>query len=465
MRSPSPPRQLYGDLEPGQRKALHDLLLRLVSPGQQGEPVRTRVPRRQVVAAPDQDELVDRLVRTRLVTSDDGVLEIAHEALARAWPRLRGWLEDDVEGQRILHHLSTTADTWDALGRPASELYRGVRLAQALEWRDRPHPELNETETAFLDAVRRARRRRASAPPPSRPGGRPGSSAGSGSCSPAPACSSLIALAAGGYAAVPAEPGRGQRGDRPPSRCLRGRAAGRSPVPAHRRHQPLAAARGRGRTAGRLAGDPGEPVDRAGQASHAWSGRRRPEAATWRPWTSVPTAAGSPPPTTRTGCTSTTPPPTGCCAATTPAGLPRTSRRASSGRSAPTAASSPSSWRSWSPREPVRLLDPDTMQPTTEARLPRRQTGRRGRRPVQRRRTLPRGHPADGPATVKVTATPGLRGGLGPPLPVHATRAGADRQRPPGAGAQPGRPDPVHRLAADGVRGGDRASGSGAART
>ena len=68
------------------------------------------------------------------MTSDDGVVEIAHEALARAWPRLRGWLDDDVEGQRILHHLTGAADAWDALGRPDSELYRGVRLAQALEW-------------------------------------------------------------------------------------------------------------------------------------------------------------------------------------------------------------------------------------------------------------------------------------------------------------------------------------------
>ena len=99
--------------------------------------MRARVPRRQVVTDPDQDELVDRLVRIRLVTSDDGVVEIAHEALARAWPRLRGWLDDDVEGQRILHHLSAAADTWDSLGRPTSELYRGVRLAQAPEWQDR----------------------------------------------------------------------------------------------------------------------------------------------------------------------------------------------------------------------------------------------------------------------------------------------------------------------------------------
>ena len=143
---------LYGELDPDQRRALHGLLLRLVSPGTQGEPVRSRLPRRQVVTHPAQDELVDRLVRARLVTSDDGFVEIAHEAVARAWPRLRGWLDDDIEGQRILHHLSATAEAWDSLGRPPSELYRGVRLAQALEWHEQPHPELTATEQEFLDA-------------------------------------------------------------------------------------------------------------------------------------------------------------------------------------------------------------------------------------------------------------------------------------------------------------------------
>ena len=143
---------LYGELDPRQRRALHDLLLRLVSAGTEGEPVRSRLPRRQVVTDPAQDELVDRLVRSRLVTSDDGFVEIAHEALARAWPRLRGWLEDDIEGQRILHHISATAEAWDSLGRPPSELYRGVRLAQALEWQERPHPDLTATEREFLEA-------------------------------------------------------------------------------------------------------------------------------------------------------------------------------------------------------------------------------------------------------------------------------------------------------------------------
>lgn len=74
--------------------------------------------------------LVTRLAAARLVTSDHETVQIAHESLVHAWPRLRGWLDDDVESQRILHHLVSAADAWDSLGRPASELYRGVRLGR-----------------------------------------------------------------------------------------------------------------------------------------------------------------------------------------------------------------------------------------------------------------------------------------------------------------------------------------------
>ena len=141
---------VYGGIDPSRRPALRDLLLRLVLPNSEGEPVRARVPRRLLVTDSEQDELIDLLVRSRLLTSDDKVVELAHEALARAWPRLRGWLDDDVEGQRILHHLSSAADAWDSLGRPTSELYRGLRLVQATEWSTHPHPELTITERDFL---------------------------------------------------------------------------------------------------------------------------------------------------------------------------------------------------------------------------------------------------------------------------------------------------------------------------
>ena len=146
---------LYARLEPGRRDELRDLFLRLVSPGPEGTPVRARVPRHRVAADAEHQALIEMVVAARLVTSDDGVLEITHEALTRAWPRLRAWLDDDVEGQRIRHHLTTAADAWDSLGRPDSELYRGVRLVRALDWHDHTASTLTETERAFLDAGRR----------------------------------------------------------------------------------------------------------------------------------------------------------------------------------------------------------------------------------------------------------------------------------------------------------------------
>lgn len=145
---------LYGRMDSGQRHLLRDLVLRLVSPGIDGEAVRTQVPRRLIASDSRHERLIEMLVDARLVTSDEGVLEITHEALARAWPRLRGWLDDDVEGQRIRHHLSGAADAWDTLERPDSELYRGVRLTRALEWQSRTESALTDTERDFLAAAR-----------------------------------------------------------------------------------------------------------------------------------------------------------------------------------------------------------------------------------------------------------------------------------------------------------------------
>jgi WD40 repeat protein/DNA-binding SARP family transcriptional activator len=159
---------VYETASSTQRPLLRDLMLRLVTPSPEGEPVRSRIPRRALAGDADREQVVELLVGARLVTSDEETVELAHEALARAWPRLRGWLDDDVDGQRILRHLSLAADTWDAMGRPDAELYRGVRLTRALEWQARAAANLNATERQFLDASQRhdlaqrqaARRRR-----------------------------------------------------------------------------------------------------------------------------------------------------------------------------------------------------------------------------------------------------------------------------------------------------------------
>ena len=149
--------RLYAEVGLGRRQLLRDLMLRLVAPGQHGQPVRIRVPRRMVATDTEHERLIEMLVSARLVTSDDGAVEMSHEALARAWPRLRGWLDDDVDGLRLLHHLSAAADAWDGLARPDSELYRGIRLERALEWRDGSAATLNPVERDFLGAAEQSR--------------------------------------------------------------------------------------------------------------------------------------------------------------------------------------------------------------------------------------------------------------------------------------------------------------------
>jgi len=144
--------RLYDSLAADQRGVLRSLLLRMVTPSSDGPPVRCRVPARSVRGDPDRDRVVALLVGARLITAEEDSYELAHEALARAWPRLQTWLEDDAEGQRILRHLVTQADDWDALGRPDSELYRGTRLDLAREWCDRADPALSFVERDFLDA-------------------------------------------------------------------------------------------------------------------------------------------------------------------------------------------------------------------------------------------------------------------------------------------------------------------------
>jgi DNA-binding SARP family transcriptional activator/WD40 repeat protein len=144
--------RLYDGLGPEQRTMLRSVLLRLVAPSLDGHPVRCRVPSRLLLGDPGRERVVALLVRARLVTAEQDTFELAHEALARAWPRLQAWLDEDAAGQRILRHLAAAADGWDSLGRPPSELYRGARLETALEWRDTAQPDLAAVEREFLDA-------------------------------------------------------------------------------------------------------------------------------------------------------------------------------------------------------------------------------------------------------------------------------------------------------------------------
>ena len=120
-----------------------------------GAPPRTpgRVHRKR---GPARRAVLDALADQRLLTKSEDTVEVAHEALLREWPRLRGWLEDDVQGRAVHRHLIGAAQEWEQSGRDPGELYRGVRLTGALDWARDHHADLNELERAYLEASRAA---------------------------------------------------------------------------------------------------------------------------------------------------------------------------------------------------------------------------------------------------------------------------------------------------------------------
>ena len=111
-----------------------------------------RVNRASVAIDDAHARVADRLVDARLVTSDQESFQLAHEAVAREWPRLREWLADDVEGQRIMRHLNAAAHAWDAMGGPTASSTAGLGSSAAAQWRRSASPVLSAVETAFLDA-------------------------------------------------------------------------------------------------------------------------------------------------------------------------------------------------------------------------------------------------------------------------------------------------------------------------
>ena len=144
--------EVFAALSPDGERLLRDILLRLVESSPDGAVIARRVERTRIAIDEAHAKIVDRLVDARLLTTDQESVQISHEALAREWPRLREWLADDVEGQRIMRHLGSAAAAWDAMGRPDSELYRGGRLTTAQQWRDTVEPALTPVERGFLDA-------------------------------------------------------------------------------------------------------------------------------------------------------------------------------------------------------------------------------------------------------------------------------------------------------------------------
>jgi WD40 repeat protein/DNA-binding SARP family transcriptional activator len=155
----------FDALSPTDQRLARRVLLRLVQPGEGTADSRRVVPTSELVTRPAEqpavDRVIERLTAARLLTTDRDLVgarrvELAHEALIRAWPRLRAWMDDDRASLVLQRRLTDAAVEWDRVERDDGALFRGAHLAEAQALAARDDIALNPLERLFLAASMRA---------------------------------------------------------------------------------------------------------------------------------------------------------------------------------------------------------------------------------------------------------------------------------------------------------------------
>jgi WD40 repeat protein len=167
--------QLWQDLGPDDRLRLQRILLGLIA----AQPAETGTaslvagardlsrPARLAQWDEEDQRLIQRLIDARLLTADKApaggrpTVEVSHEALLRAWPRLRNWLGERSQFvQWRAQDLAPNLERWlDSNKNPEFLLPRSL-LEPALRWfRDYPD-ELAGPPAGYIQASRRRSTRR-----------------------------------------------------------------------------------------------------------------------------------------------------------------------------------------------------------------------------------------------------------------------------------------------------------------
>jgi WD40 repeat protein len=146
----------------GERDAVRELFLRLVTLGEGTPDTRRRVRLSELASIEADphamDSALDAYGRHRLLTFDrdpgtrEPTVEVAHEALLGAWDRLRDWIDEARDDIRVRNTLASAATEWEAADRDESFLLRGARLERVASWAETTTVTPSAGEAAYLRA-------------------------------------------------------------------------------------------------------------------------------------------------------------------------------------------------------------------------------------------------------------------------------------------------------------------------
>jgi energy-coupling factor transporter ATP-binding protein EcfA2 len=146
--------EVFTALTVAEQQTARRVFLQLVHVGEGTETTR----RRAACAALGEgsQEVVRRLADARLVVtgraldSGEDTVEVAHESLLHAWPRLREWIESDRGFRAWQARFRVALREWEISYRDSSTVLRGIALVEAKDWgRERP-TDLTDTEKEFI---------------------------------------------------------------------------------------------------------------------------------------------------------------------------------------------------------------------------------------------------------------------------------------------------------------------------
>ena len=162
----------YGGLSPARQELARQILRGMTVAGRDGKLTRRPLARADLYASlatearTEVDTVLEAFASQRLIVLSEENVEISHDVLLRAWPRLKAWLEDDQASWLLYAALADDAHDWQEHRKNSSFLYRGAHLGSVQQavarWEANParYPALTPAEREFLRVSQRAATRR-----------------------------------------------------------------------------------------------------------------------------------------------------------------------------------------------------------------------------------------------------------------------------------------------------------------
>lgn len=120
--------ETYNNLSRAEQELLMPVFRELIDVDERRGATRRRVSRSMLPAGEAADNLVNAFTTARLLVTDrtssgEAIVEVAHEALLREWPRLSDWIAERAEDLHIRRRAESAADEWQRSGSEPSQLW------------------------------------------------------------------------------------------------------------------------------------------------------------------------------------------------------------------------------------------------------------------------------------------------------------------------------------------------------